>query len=88
VLVHAICDGIGRGLTLDSVLIGHIDDEEFNALPVDLAGAITAFNNDDIARGWFPANLVEVALAVRQGELETLRGLDMQERCQAYVERY
>lgn len=88
VLVHAMCDGLDRKLSLDSVMSGHIDDEEFTPLPVDLAGAIAAFHDDEVAQGWFAPDLVETALAVRRGEGETVKDLDHSERCRAYAERY
>lgn len=88
VLIHAVCDGLDRRLSLDSVMTGHIDDEEYTALPIDLACAIAAFDKDEIARGWFPTDLIETALAVRKGEWETVKGLDLPGRCRAYAERY
>ncbi|MDA2989498.1 MAG: glutamine synthetase family protein [Actinomycetota bacterium] len=88
VLVHAMCDGLDRNLPLDSVMTGHIDDEQFTRLPVDLAGAIEAFDRDATARVWFSSDLVDTALAVRRGEWEAVAELDVPARCLAYAERY
>jgi glutamine synthetase len=88
VLVHAMCDGLDRHLSLESVMTGHIDEEEYTSLPVDLACAIAAFDKDEVAREWFPTDLIETALAVRQGEWETVKELDLPGRCRAYAERY
>lgn len=87
-LVHAMCDGLETSATLDRVLTGHIDDEQFEALPSSVDKAREAFLADDVARGWFAPDLVTTALAVRQGEAEQLAGLDDAERCQAYVKVY
>lgn len=88
VLVHAMCDGLDRDLSLDHVMTGHIDDEDFTPLPRDLAGAIDAFQHDEVARGWFSEDLITTALAVRRGEWETVAEMDLPARCVAYAERY
>jgi glutamine synthetase len=87
-LIHAMCDGFDRGLSLESVLTGHIDDSAFPPLPATLAEATEAFLLDEIARSWFAPDLVETAITVRRGEEETIRGLDAPGRCRAYAAVY
>jgi len=88
VIIHAMCDGLDRQLSLDSVLATHIDDAEITPLPVDLAGAVAAFEKDEVAQSWFAPDLVETVLAVRRGEWQTVGDLDLVERCRAYAQRY
>ncbi|MDA1173177.1 MAG: glutamine synthetase family protein [Actinomycetota bacterium] len=88
VLIHSMCDGFDRGLSLDSVLTGSIDDSTFPPLPKTLAEAIQAFLDDEIARAWFAPDLVETAITIRRGEAETISALDAAARCRAYASVY
>ncbi|MFM8772281.1 MAG: glutamine synthetase [Actinomycetota bacterium] len=87
-LIHSMCDGFDRGLTLESVLTGHIDDSTFPPLPATLEEATLAFLEDDVARSWFAPDLIETAITVRRGEEESLVGLDAAGRCRAYASVY
>jgi glutamine synthetase len=87
-LVHAMCEGLDSAASIDRVLSGHIDDEDFDPLPPSVEAAQAAFLADDVARSWFPDDLVTTARAVRQGEEEQLAGLSEGERCRAYAQAY
>lgn len=88
VLINAMCDGFDRGLSLGSVLTGHIDDSTFPPLPATLDEATQAFLMDDVAVAWFAPDLVETAITVRRGEGESLRDLDAAGRCRSYSSVY
>jgi len=85
-LVHAMCEGLDRASSIDRVLTGHIDDEDFDPLPPSADAARAAFLADEVAQAWFAEDLSSTAGAVRAGEEEQLAGLSDAERCRAYAQ--
>jgi glutamine synthetase len=85
-LVHAMCEGLDRASSIDRVLTGHIDDEDFDPLPPSADAARAAFLADEVAQAWFAEDLSSTAGAVRVGEEEQLAGLSDAERCRAYAQ--
>lgn len=55
-------------------------------LPTDLASALDALEGDDVARGWFDADLLATHLGVRRTELVILEGSTDAERCARYAD--
>lgn len=58
------------------------------ALPRSLADALDAFAADGTVRGWFPAELVDLYLRHKRGEIRVLDGKAPEELCRAYERVY
>ena len=84
-LAYAMCDGLDRAASIDRVLTGHIDDEEYQPLPPDADAARAAYLGDEVARSWFAPDLVTTAIAVRNGEEQEVGEMTSAERCRAYA---
>ncbi|MET8048076.1 glutamine synthetase family protein [Streptosporangium sp. NPDC005286] len=58
------------------------------ALPGSLPEALAALEADEVARGWFPHELLHTFLAVRRAELACVKGLPDHELCRKVADVY
>ncbi|MEV7965762.1 glutamine synthetase family protein [Sphaerisporangium sp. NPDC088356] len=58
------------------------------SLPTGLAEALDALESDEVARGWFPDELLSTFLAVRRAELAAVSGLPEIELCRKVARVY
>jgi glutamine synthetase len=56
------------------------------SLPVSLAAALDAIENDATARAWFAPDLTATHLAIRRTELAILAEATSEERCRRYAD--
>ncbi|WP_416900257.1 MAG: glutamine synthetase family protein [Minwuia sp.] len=95
-IVHAGAEGIARGLTppeathadLDALSEKEIAAMGYRRLPQSLSAALKLFESDETARGWFGAELSDVYLRHKRGELGVLEGLGPSEMCHRYLSVY
>jgi len=82
VLAHALVEGLRADREI--AVIGVQD----KALPASLEEAIAGLKADVIASEWFPKELQEVHLGIRETEAKILRDLNDAERCERYTNVY
>ncbi|KAA9380810.1 glutamine synthetase [Microbispora cellulosiformans] len=58
------------------------------ALPASLTRALAALEKDEVARGWFPPELLDAFLAVRRAELAEVAELSPAELCRKVADVY
>ena len=57
-------------------------------LPTSLAEALAALEADEVARSWWPPQLLDVYLKHKRGEIGLLEGLSAEEQAARYAEVY
>ena len=57
-------------------------------LPTSLPDALAALEADEIARGWWPPQLLDVYLKHKRGEIALLEGLTPEEQAERYAKVY
>ena len=73
--------------------LGALDDAALASrglgkLPGSLAAALDAFEADATVRSWYPAELVDLYLRHKRGEIRVLAGLSPEDVCRAYERVY
>ena len=81
-LAHALNEGLTAGEPIAS--IGASDA----ALPRSLDEAILALKADTVAQSWYPQELLDVHLGIREVEAKTLEKLSDVEKCERYRNVY
>ncbi|MET9381363.1 glutamine synthetase family protein [Streptomyces sp. NPDC002928] len=95
-LIAAGLDGLTAGTALPEEITGdpaRLGTEEAAArgvrrLPVSLAGAVAAFREDEVLRSALGPVLADAVIAVRQGEIAAVDGLDDAQLAAAYRWKY
>jgi glutamine synthetase len=77
ILIRAGLEGIRAGYTTKL----QRGDDPLHPLPESLEEALKALEEDDIAPGWFPENLLSTYLLVKRAEISALDGLDELTQC-------
>ncbi|MEU2286565.1 glutamine synthetase family protein [Streptomyces sp. NPDC013178] len=95
-LIAAGLDGLGSGAVLPEETTGdpaHLDAAEAAArgvrrLPTSLGEAVAEFRGDEVLRAALGPVLADAVVAVRQGEIEAVDGLDDEQVAAAYRWKY
>ncbi len=95
-LVHAGCQGIKDGLAapeptqgdLSDLSASALADRGVNRLPATLAAALTAFEADNVVRGWFPDPFAPVYLAHKRAEIAHVETMTDAAQFAAYATIY
>ena len=93
-LIRAGIDGLQRELPAPALVEGDLetigpadrDRLEIVDLPRDLEAAQAALEEDDVARTWFAAQLLETHLSIRRTEARDLAAMTPDERCRRYAD--
>ena len=57
-------------------------------LPTSLLEALATLETDEVARGWWPPQLLDVYLKHKRGEITLLEGLSAEEQAERYAQVY
>ena len=95
-LIRAGLEGIRDGLPTPVVVDRQVEElspEERGAagvsdLPGSLAEALDALQADDVVRGWFAPDLIDIHRAIKRDEINQLVGLSEAEKCRRYTGVY
>ncbi len=87
-MIHAMIDGLDRGLVLDRVVVGEVEDSGADMLPATLDEAIDALRADTIMNTWFASDLVATHIGIREAEKNSVAHLDDTGKCALYGNVY
>lgn len=88
VVLRAGLEGLRQELAPAEVVVGEPEPEQITALPSSLGEALDAFAQDADVRGWLGDDLVDTYLAVKRVELEAVKDMSDEEKCDWYADIY
>jgi len=87
-MIYAMVDGLDRGLTLDGVVHGEVEESGAPMLPATLDEAIDALKSDTIMNSWFADDLLATHIGIRATEKAAVANLDDAAKCALYANLY
>ncbi len=87
-MIYAMVDGLDRGLTLDGIVEGEVEESGAPMLPATLDEAIDALKADAIMNSWFAADLMATHIGIRATEKAAVAELDDAAKCALYATLY